>query len=307
MTSRVGLLGWPVEGSLSPLLHQTLYGLTGVDAMYDLWPLTAEDWPADFPDQVRRGWLGLNVTTPHKERAWAACDHGSEAAAVLAAVNHIWVRQDGALLGDNKDVDGAYFTLQGIRAARPERSLRQFQTVHLLGCGPAARAVLLAYLRFWRAERTRERAAGRPDPGIAQAICYVRRPLAEVEPLLERLRETAEGQLAIRCEEWHRLPSVLEGLLVNATTAADPGPLTALPDGAYDTWDLNYRTPALVRQALESGRYAIDGLPMLVWQGFFSAARWFPRQIDPQRQMGLAKQLLDELRAAQTTDDAPIS
>lgn len=299
MIHRVGLLGWPVEGSLSPLLHQTLYRLTGVEAMYELWPLDPADWPVDFADQVRRGWLGLNVTTPHKERAWTACDHGSEAAAVLGAVNHLWVREDGSLLGDNKDVDGAYFTLQGIRAARPGRAFRQFQTVHLLGCGPAARAVLLAYLRFWRAERVRERAAGRPDPGTAQAVCYVRRPLAEVEPLLERLRETAERQLAIRCEAWHRLPSVLEGLLVNATTAADPGPLKGLPDGDYDTWDLNYRTPALVRQAQESGRYAIDGLPMLVWQGFFSAARWFPKQIDPQRQMGLAKPLLETLRRSQ--------
>jgi len=295
---RVGLIGWPIDQSLSPLLHQTLYRLAGVDASYALWPIAPDEWPHDFASRVKRDWLGLNVTTPHKERAYAACDHYSEAAMVLGAVNHLTVRPDGALLGDNKDVDGAYFTLQGIRAANAARPLAWFRQVHVLGCGPAARAVGMAYLRFWRAERARAKAGKQPDPGPATLTYFARTQRPDPDQSLERLTEMLGREVDLQVRPWNELPSRMSGLLLNATTACDPGPIATLPEGEYGVWDLNYRSPQLVRMAKESGRYAIDGLPMLVWQGFFSAARWFPKEIDAQRQMGLTKQVMDALRAS---------
>ncbi|HYE77839.1 MAG TPA: hypothetical protein VEI97_07630, partial [bacterium] len=77
-------------------------------------------------------------------------------------------------------------------------------------------------------------------------------------------------------------------------------PWTHLPSGDYGVWDLNYASPTTpwVAAARQDHRYAVDGLPMLVWQGFFSAARWFPGKLDPRAQLGLTKPVMEALRAA---------
>ncbi|HYE79158.1 MAG TPA: hypothetical protein VEI97_14340, partial [bacterium] len=197
MTARVGLVGFPLAHSLSPLLHRTLYRLAGIDATYDLWEFPPEAFPADFGSQVKGGWQGLNVTTPHKEAVIPHCDVLSEGAGAIGAVNHLWVDPRGRLVGDNKDIDGAYFTLQGIAAANPAWPIARFQEMHLIGLGPAARAVVLGFHRFWRAERARLKRPPGQDPGRGVVVVYLRDIRPEHHGWLERLAPDLTDDVAL--------------------------------------------------------------------------------------------------------------
>lgn len=295
MTARVGLIGYPLTHTLSPLLHATLYGLAGIDARYDLWEIAPEAFPTDFREQLKAEWLGLNVTTPHKERVIPYCDVLSEGAELIGAVNHLWIDPRGRVVGDNKDLDGAYFTLQGIAAANADRPSDWLKELHVLGFGPAARAVAVGYHRHWRTERARLKKHTRQDPGAATLTVYLREIRDEHRQWQERLAQAMEGEVRLLLRtNWAGAAS---GLVVNATTIRDVIP-PGMPAGDYGIWDLNYGRPTtpLVAAAKAEGRYAIDGLPMLLWQGFFSATRWFPDKLDPRAQMGLTKPVMDRLR-----------
>ena len=96
---RAGVAGWPVEHSRSPMIHR--YWLEGARACREATrdsPFAPEN-SAQFADEIGQGGLvGANVTVPHKEAAFSACDRRTPVAEALGAVNTLW-RQDGLLMG----------------------------------------------------------------------------------------------------------------------------------------------------------------------------------------------------------------
>ena len=102
---RAGVAGWPVEHSRSPLIHNFWLKRLAIDAVYGRFPVPPGGF-AGFAERIGRdGLVGVNVTIPHKEAAFAACDRRTAVAEALAAVNVLW-REDGLLCGDNTDVAG---------------------------------------------------------------------------------------------------------------------------------------------------------------------------------------------------------
>ena len=152
------VIGWPVEHSRSPLIHNYWIKQLGLDAEYRREAVPPDRF-ADFVTQLgARGYVGANVTVPHKEAALAASVPDARAEAVGAA-NTLWL-DGGKLRSTNTDVEGFIGNLD---ATAPGWD-RGLQSALVLGAGGAARAVVFGLLergigRIVLVNRTAERAA----------------------------------------------------------------------------------------------------------------------------------------------------
>lgn len=256
LTPRACIAGWPVAHSRSPLIHGYWLQSLGVAGYYE----RAAVPPGAFGEFARGigqdGLVGANVTIPHKEDAFAVCDRLTQSAAELGAVNTLW-RENGALWGDNTDVEGflANFDEQAPGWSETARS------AVVLGAGGAARAIVSALLsrgvdRLVIVNRTHERA--------------------------ERL--AAHFGRATSAQSLSNLPGLLAeaDLLVNTSSLGMVGrppldiDLTPLSEAAVVA-DIVYaplETP-LLAQARARGLRAVEGLGMLLHQAAPGFERWF--------------------------------
>ncbi len=251
---RVGLIGDPVEHSLSPAFQQPAFDALGLDVRYELWPTPLAMLPSRLDDLRAGRARGANVTVPHKEAAFAAMDDVSDLARRAGAVNTI-VPRDGRLYGDNTDIYGFIVPLRerGVRFAALDAIV--------LGAGGAARGIVVALL----------------DAGVRR-VHVVNRTADRAERLAAALADErvvpAPSSAAIALA-----PSA--GLLINATSLGwdgqelpvDRGVFAALPSTSI-AYDLTYRETPFLRAARDAGRASIDGLSMLVHQGARSFELW---------------------------------
>jgi shikimate dehydrogenase len=281
-TKLTGLFGHPTGHSLSPVFMNFLFEHTGIDARYFAFDVR----PAHIIEAVHSlkvlGFAGANVTIPHKRTVFDALDRVSEDAAAIGAVNCI-VHTDGVLEGHNTDHLGFMWPL------REAAFLRKNDSVLIIGCGGAARAVLYALVQ-----------SGVGDVYVANRTASH----------AHRLIEWAEKTLGIHTISYAGEPASLdETLLRESHLVVNTTPVGMFPDtGAcplsanvrfredQTVYDLIY-TPArtrLLHMAREAGARTLNGLEMLVVQGLLSAALWFPQsrnKIMVQRSF-----LLDHLR-----------
>ena len=132
---KLGLIGYPLGHSLSPVLHQTALAEAGLSGKYELYPVPPlpegqQDLEAML-DRLRSGELhGLNVTIPHKQSVLPLVDDLSPSAAAMGAVNTLYMRS-GQLIGDNTDAPGFWADLSHLPIQKAETAL-------VLGAGGAA-------------------------------------------------------------------------------------------------------------------------------------------------------------------------
>lgn len=262
ITSRTGLLGvigYPVEHSSSPAMHNAALARTELDFAY-LPFAVPPDRVAEVPVAMRTlGIRGLNVTVPHKVAVMEGLDEISEEARAIGAVNTI-ANRDGHLTGYNTDAEGviASLRLDGGLDVLPA-------AVVLLGAGGAARAILYALLQ---AEEVKEITLLNRTLDKAEALA------ADLDPGSRRVRVGTPGTGAAIREA---------GLLINATSVGmHPGPeASPLPDPSVlhdrlTVLDIVYkpRRTRLLAQAEEAGAATVDGLGMLVHQGARAFEIW---------------------------------
>ncbi len=268
----VCVIGWPIEHSRSPLIHNYWIKQLGLDAEYRCEAVPPERF-ADFVGHLAdRGYVGANVTVPHKEAALELSRPDALAEAVGAA-NMLWL-EDGALRSSNTDVEG--FTAN-LDAAVPGWQSR-LDPALVLGAGGAARAVVFGLI-----ERG-VRHIHVVNRGFDRALALQRRFGDRVMP-----------------SRWEEVKSLMggAGLVVNTTTLGMAGqpPLeidvSALPDDAVvaDVVYAPLRTP-LLAAAQSRGLRSVDGLGMLLYQAVAGFARWF----------GLRPQVTRDLRALVEAD-----
>ena len=251
---RAGVVGWPIKHSRSPIIHRHWLKELGIAGSYEQFAVPPNNFAAFVADIGSEGLVGSNVTAPHKEAAFAACDRRTRTADGLGAVNTLW-REGNALCGDNTDVEGFLANMDEGAPGWDEESERAV----VLGAGGAARAIVYAL-------------ASRGIKRIA---------------IVNRTQARAEGLAALfgaAAAPWARLPLELAGadLLVNATTLGMEGnpPLEidigALPDRAVvaDIVYIPLCTP-LVAAARARGLCAVEELGMLVHQAAPAFERWF--------------------------------
>ena len=172
------MIGWPIAHSRSPLIHGFWLKEHGIAGSYDRVPVASEDLPAFVRAMRADGFVGANVTIPHKEAAAALCDRLSPAAERLGVVNTLWFEGD-VLCGDTTDGLGFLGALDQEAAGWDERRGQAM----VLGAGGAARAIVDALMRrgfdVVVVNRTPERARM-----LARDLGCGAIPMAEVTDLL---------------------------------------------------------------------------------------------------------------------------
>ncbi|WP_424832134.1 shikimate dehydrogenase [Ruegeria sp.] len=252
-----GVIGHPIAHSKSPVLHGhwlKSYGLAGHYIPMDVTPADLETVLRTLP---KAGFVGANVTVPHKEAALRLADHVSDRASVIGAANTLVFREDGSIHADNTD---GYGFMQNLRSGAPDWNPPDGPAV-VFGAGGAARAVLQALAE-----------AGVPE------ILLTNRTRARADHLKEEF-----GQ-RITVVDWVQAGNVIENaeLVVNTTSLGMQGqpelrvPLDGLQPGAVVT-DLVYAPlkTHLLQTAEEAGCTTVDGLGMLLHQAVPGFERWF--------------------------------
>ena len=238
---RAGVLGHPIEHSLSPVLHQAAYASLGLEWSYDRFDVT-EEGLAEFVDGCGPDWAGLSLTMPLKVAIIPLLDEVSNVGRSVAAVNTVLFRE-GKRYGENTDIPGMVTAISRV-AATPAA----FATI--LGGGATARSALVAAARL----------------GVTQVAVYVRRteagdamrPLAQslgLDLLVEDWQRAAEGLLADLVIS--TVPAGIPDLLADAVPW-NPGTLL---DVVYDGWP----TP-LAQVWSDRGGALASGLDLLVEQ-----------------------------------------
>ena len=267
-TKLVGLIGWPVEHSLSPAMHNAAFASLGLNWVYVPLPVPPGTVEAAVKGLAALGFQGANVTVPHKQAVMPYLDELTEAAKIIGAVNTIVVGgaevySRTSLRGDNTDAEGF------IRALREGGFEPQGSSIAVLGAGGAARAVVYALLASGATEvrvlnRTCERA-------VALVEDFGRLfPQAELVPLPLNPQALAEAADA-------------SSLLVNATSVGmwphiedSPWPEDLPLPSHLTVFDLVYNPERtkLLRQAEAAGARTIGGLGMLLHQGARAFELW---------------------------------
>ncbi|MGD9740574.1 MAG: shikimate dehydrogenase [Bauldia sp.] len=251
------VIGWPVSHSRSPIIHRYWLRTLGIDGDYVAHAVPPERIEAFLASFAESGFIGGNVTVPHKEAAFAAAHECDPVASALGAVNTIWL-DGGRLLGSNTDAHGF---LANLDDGAPGWSERGGKAV-VLGAGGAARAVVWAL---------RQR-------GFDVVI---------VNRTRERAEDLARRFVRVGVDDWTALPRQLANaaILVNTTSLGMTGQppleldLASLPDHAVvnDVVYVPIETPFLAA-ARARGLAAVDGLGMLLHQAVPGFERWFGRR-----------------------------
>ena len=251
-THTVGIIGWPVDHSLSPALHNAAFAAAGLDWVYVPLPVAPGALSEALNGLVAAGFSGANVTMPHKTEAAERAHDLSEDARRLGAVNTV-VIEDGRLHGHNTDVGGFERFLRRDAGFDPAG-----RSVLLYGAGGAARAAALAVMRA----------------GAASVIVAVREPARAVD--LRGALADLPGDLEILPLE--DAPGVQADLIVNATPVGIAGDVLPLPSLGPSTLvvDLLYHpaTTPLLAEAHAAGASAFGGLGLLLQQAALSFELW---------------------------------
>ena len=251
------LIGWPAAHSRSPLIHHYWLRKLGIAGGYSIEAVPPEGF-ADFVTRLsRRGFVGANVTIPHKERALALSKPDARAKAVGAA-NTLWYK-DGELRSTNTDVEGF---INNLDASAP--GWHEIEDALVIGAGGSSRAVVFGLL----------------DRGIAH-VHLANRTFERAQALADQFGEK------VHPIAWSGIADLLPraGLLVNTTSLGmyrQPAlkiDVARLPAHAVVS-DLVYvpLETALLAAAKARGLRIADGLGMLLHQAVGGFELWFGRR-----------------------------
>ena len=254
-----GVIGWPVAHSLSPKVHGHWLARYGIAGAYVPLGVTEADFEGALAAMPTLGFVGANVTMPHKERAFALADERSETAARLGAANTLVFDAARGVVADNTDGFGF---VENLREAQPGWRAAD-GPVTVLGAGGAARAVIVALL----------------DAGVPEL-----RLLNRTKSRAEALRDEIAASVTVL--DWVEAESALAGaaLVVNATSMGMAGgppmaldlheiaPGTIATDIVYARGETPFLTAARGR-----GARVVDGFGMLLHQARPGFERWFGR------------------------------
>lgn len=257
-----GVIGSPVAHSRSPALHSywlRRYGIRGHYIPMDIAQTDLRDALALMP---KLGFVGMNVTIPHKETVLALADIVTDRAALIGAANTLIFRKDGKLFADNTDGSGF---IANLRQEAPNWMPASGPAV-VFGAGGAARAVIAALIEV-----------GAPEVRVAN------RTRARAEAL------RSDFGAKVHVHDWVQAGNLLEDAItvVNTTALGMTGkpdlrvPLDALNPRALVN-DLVYsplRTTFLA-EAEAAGCTVVDGLGMLLHQAAPGFERWFGTRPD---------------------------
>ncbi|CUH85468.1 shikimate dehydrogenase [Thalassovita mediterranea] len=252
-----GVIGHPIAHSKSPRLHGHWLRKLGLAGHYVPMDVAPQDFEEVLRALPKAGYVGVNVTVPHKEAALRIADDVTDRAALIGAANTLTFTADGRIHADNTD---GYGFIANLQQSAPEWDPASGPAA-VLGAGGAARAVLSSLL----------------DAGVPEIYLSNR-----TRPRAEALR--ADFGNKVKVVDWVQAGNMLEdaATVVNTTSLGMMGhpelrvPLDGLQKGALVT-DLVYNPlqTRLLREAEDMGCVTVDGLGMLIHQAVPGFERWF--------------------------------
>ncbi|BAU05297.1 shikimate dehydrogenase [Fischerella thermalis CCMEE 5198] len=268
-TKLLGVIGYPIEHSLSPVMHNAAIAQLGIDYVYLPFPIKPEDLHTAIQGFAAIGVVGFSVTIPHKQAILRFLSAVEPIAQAVGAVNTV-IKKNNSWIGTNTDVEGFLAPLQ----AHQQNWSQKIAVI--LGNGGAARAVVAGCAKL-----------GCPEIHV-------------VGRNVQRLRDFSQSwensplQVNLNVHRWDELPELIPqaDLLVNTTPIGmypkiDESPLSAAEMANLSSqaiaYDLIY-TPnptKFLQQAQQIGVTAIDGLEMLVQQGAAALKIWLQRESVP--------------------------
>lgn len=280
-TQNLGVIGWPIAHSLSPVLQNAAIGKAGIDYNYTALPVAPEKLAEAVTGLKALHYRGWNVTIPHKTNIMPLLDEIDEDARIIGAVNTV-VNDEGRLKGFNTDC-------QGFMGALTKRQLdMQDKKAVLLGAGGAARAVIRGLLKA----------------GVREVVLGVRNP----EKAMALAQEFSSYGKVTVCH-WEAAEFAQElgevDLLVNTTPLGMTPQVDACPPVDWSkvkqtavAYDIIY-TPAetlFLRQAREHGHIIINGEEMLAGQGAAALQMWTGCEPDLDCMQAALRQALENVR-----------
>ncbi|MEH2135069.1 shikimate dehydrogenase [Nostoc sp.] len=285
-TKLLGVIGHPVEHSLSPLMHNAALAQLvedianlGLDYVYLPFPIAPENLEVAIAAFAAIGVVGFSVTIPHKQAIMPLLSEITPLAQTIGAVNTV-SRQNNQWVGTNTDIEGFIAPLQ----TTYKQNWSQKVAV-ILGNGGAARAVV----------------AGCHQLGFAKILVVGR----NMQRLQEFRHSWSNSPIAetLQVHQWEEVAKLIPqaNLLVNTTPIGmypnvDESPLSReeianLPTGAI-AYDLIYipKPTQFLEQAEKQGAITIDGLEMLVQQGVAALKIWLQQENIPVEVMRQALQ-----------------
>ena len=252
-----GVIGHPIAHSKSPQLQRHWIKNLGISGYYIPMDVSPENLAQVLDSLPKAGFVGVNVTVPHKERVMELAHQITDRAALIGAANTLVFRDDGTIHADNTD---GYGFIENLRQGAPGW-VPTAGPAAVLGAGGAARAVVSALL----------------DAGVPEILISNRTRLrAEV------LQQDFGKRLKV--VDWVQAGNMLEEAktVVNTTSLGMIGkpelrvPLDGLQPGTVVT-DLVYAPlkTRLLAEAEAAGCTTVDGLGMLLYQAVPGFERWF--------------------------------
>jgi shikimate dehydrogenase len=262
-TKVCGIIGDPIEHTMSPVMQNAAFGKLGLDYVYLAFHVRQEELDKAVAGMRALNIRGLNVTIPHKVTIIPFLDKLDPLAEKIGAINTI-VNEDGVLTGYNTDATGFLQALLE-RGIKPKE-----KKVIILGAGGAARAISFIL-------------AGR---GASMVI--MNRHSARAEDLARRIAQffPEEVKTLALNEENLKMALANADILINTTSAGmvpdvdeTPVPAELLKKGLI-VFDIVYNPvkTRLLREAETAGAQTMNGLDMLVWQGALAFEKWTGRK-----------------------------
>ena len=255
---RACLIGWPAAHSRSPIIHKYWLKSFGIDGDYRIEAVKPQDFAGFVASLGARGYVGANITLPHKEQALKVADADARARAVGAA-NTLWF-DGGTLRATNTDVEGF---VDNLDEASPGWDKATDEAL-VLGAGGAARAIVF----------------GLVERGI-KTIHLVNRTLPRAEELARQFGPS------VKPAAWDQIAALSPRatLLVNTTSLGMKGEppldldLNLLPAAAtvVEAVYIPLDTPLLIA-ARKRGLKTADGLGMLLHQAVRGFSLWFGKR-----------------------------
>ncbi|KIN65750.1 Shikimate dehydrogenase [Sulfitobacter noctilucae] len=260
-----GVIGSPIAHSKSPQLHRHWLKTYGIPGHYIPMEVQSDDLETVIRTLPKMGFVGVNVTIPHKQAILSIADLVTDRATLIGAANTIIFRKDGKIHADNTD---GYGFMENLKTGAPGWSPKSGPAA-VLGAGGAARAVIASLL----------------DSGAPEILLSNRTRVRA-----EKLKDDFGSRL--RIFDWVQAGNMLEhaSLVVNTTSLGMIGkgemrvPLDGLQKQSVVT-DLVYAPlkTKLLETAEEVGCVTVDGLGMLLHQAVPAFERWFGKRPEVDR------------------------
>ncbi len=268
---KFALIGHPLTQSLSAVMHNAMLEDLGIEGTYELLDTESEDLVTRIKQLKSQGYMGFNVTIPHKVPITLFLDGCDKLADLAGCANTVKIMPDKTLYGYNTDIYGFQ------KAITPElQDELKGQKVSILGTGGASRAASIALC----------------DIGVSQIDFYARN-IINASNMVNFLRESF-SDIKFNLKQMQSLRDLSESkMLVNSTpigmkgkapgiSPIDEDILKTLPEGAA-VYDIVYNPlkTEFIKLANKNGYRTITGLDMLVYQGAKAFEIWTGQKAKP--------------------------